>query len=112
MKEKTQIELLKEMQEAGKIDVAYELERILGQEFRSATLGIIKEKNWRDSQKESILSFKFKGKTVLEWEIEANTASGYNESGNPSWYEPHTNMLDAFTAAKILFLTEEQLNEG
>jgi hypothetical protein len=109
MMEKTQIEILKEMQEEGKIDVVYELERILGGEFRSATLEIIKDKDWSDSQKENIMSFKFKGKTILEWEIEANSSIGCDESGNPFWYEPHTNMLDAFTLAKVLFLDETQL---
>jgi hypothetical protein len=107
--DKTHIELLKEMQEAGKIDVEFELEKILGQEFRSATISIVKEKDWEESQKEQILSYKFKGKTVLEWEILASEAKGMAADGNPAWYEPHTNMIDALTMAKLLFLTEEQL---
>jgi hypothetical protein len=107
---KTGIELLKEMQDAGKIDVAFELERILGEEFRSAVLKIIEEKDWTQLQKDQILSYKFKGKNILEWELECQKANGYDENGHPSWYAPHTAMLDAFTWAKILFLTEEQLN--
>ena len=107
--EKTNIELLKEIQESGKIDVAYELEKILGQEFRSAALSIFNENDWTQEQKDKMLSHKFKGKTVLEWEIEANQARGLDESGNPAWYEPHTNMIDALTCAKILYLNPEQL---
>jgi hypothetical protein len=109
--EKTPIENLKEMQESGKIDVAYELEKILGQEFRSATINIVKEKNWSEEQKDQILHYKLKGKSALEWEIEANIAEGLNEEGHPNWYEPHSNMTDALTVAKVLYLTEDQLKE-
>jgi hypothetical protein len=107
---KTDIEFLKEMQDAGKIDVAFELERILGEEFRSALLNMIEEKDWTQLQKDQILSYRFKGKNVLEWELECQKAKGYDENGHPSWYVPHTAMLDAFTWAKISYLTEEQLN--
>jgi hypothetical protein len=107
----TPIERLKRMQEEGKIDVVFELERILGEEFRSASLEIVQEKDWSEAQKEQILSYKFKGKNVLEWEILAKEAKGYDEiTGHPAWYEPHTNMIDCLTWAKMLYLTEEQLN--
>jgi hypothetical protein len=112
MKEETHIELLKRMQEEGKIDVAFELERILGEEFRSATIRIIKDKDWTEEQKQQILKYKYKGKSALEWELEALRVTGFNEEGNPAWYEPHTNMIDALTVAKLLFLTEKQLKEN
>lgn len=109
--DQTPIERLKEMQEAGKIDVVFELERILGEEFRSAIIDSIKEKDWLQYQKDQILSYKFKGKTILEWEILAKEVNGVSENGTPNWYEPHTNMMDGFTLAKLLYLTEEQLKE-
>jgi hypothetical protein len=100
------------LQTEGKIDVAFALETILADEYRSASLEMVNEiPNITEEQKEAILSYKFKGHTVLEWDLLSYQAQGIDpETGNPNWYEPHTNMIDTMVMAQIVNLTDEQLD--
>ena len=69
----------------------------------------MKEKDWTDEQKYKILTHKYKGKTIVEWDLEARESNGLDEKGNPAWYESHSNTLDGYLLAQLLYLTNEQL---
>jgi hypothetical protein len=46
--------------------------------------------------------FKFKGKTIEEWEKELDEANGFDEKGNPEWWNAQANLEDATVFKKLM----------
>jgi len=54
--------------------------------------------------------FKFKGKTIKEWENELETVEGLNENNEPNWWKVQSNLIDATILKKLLKLGINEQN--
>ena len=46
--------------------------------------------------------FTFKGKTISEHEQNVENAEGYDDNGNPKWYQAQADLEDAVTLKRLL----------
>lgn len=46
--------------------------------------------------------YKFKGKTIVEWEEEVKKADGLNEDGHPNWWKAQTDLENVVTYVKLM----------
>ena len=46
--------------------------------------------------------YKFKGKTIAEWEEEVKNAEGLDANGHPNWWKPQKNLEDATAYTQLM----------
>ena len=46
--------------------------------------------------------YKFKGKTIAEWEEEVKNAEGLDEDGHPNWWKAQANLEDAVAYNQLM----------
>lgn len=46
--------------------------------------------------------YKYKGKTIVEWEEEVKNAEGLDEDGHPNWWKPQAELTNAITYVKLM----------
>jgi hypothetical protein len=59
---------------------------------------------YTEHQVNFIADFKYKGKTADEWFQEANEARGFDENGNPSWFQFQSNAEVTIVLAKLILI--------
>lgn len=61
-----------------------------------------------EKEESFIESFLYKGKTIKQWEDEAKSIQGVDDSGKPLWYESLANMTDCRTLARLVYETKNK----
>ena len=46
--------------------------------------------------------YKYKGKTIAEWEEEVKNAEGLDEDGHPNWWKAQANLEDAMAYNQLM----------
>ncbi len=46
--------------------------------------------------------YKYKGKTIVEWEEEVKNAEGTDEDGHPKWWKAQAELENASTYVKLM----------
>ena len=59
-----------------------------------------------------IVNFKYEEKTADQWLDEANKAEGFDQKGNPAWYEPHASAIYTITFAKLNLLAKNEIKKA
>ena len=55
--------------------------------------------------------YKFKGKTIAEWEEEVKNAEGLDEKGKPKWWEAQAELENAVTYVKLMEEADAAIRE-